>query len=335
MVKLNREVKIGMLFLVALGLLYWGVTFLKGSSLFSQDRKFYALYERVEGLQTANPVVINGLEVGQVTSLELLHDGTGRILVAFVVSDPVPIARNTVAEIYSSDLLGSKSVNLKLGNASTFLQSGDTLQSAIQRSLQEEVNAQVQPLKKKAEDLMLSVDTMVTAIQGIFNETARENLTRSFASIRNTIAQLESTTHNIDTLISAERQSLGQIIRNLNTISGAVADNSASIEATLQNISAISDSVAQIDFTTTLRNTNQALQEFSSIMHKVDAGKGSLGQFINNDSLYQNMEAASRELNLLLLDMKLHPKRYVHFSVFGRGDKRNQYQPAPDSLAGH
>lgn len=323
--KIRKEFQLGLLFVLAMGLLGWGISYMKGSDILFRGSRYYAVYDHIQGLLVANPVTVNGFEVGQVTSIDFASEKKGSVLVEMEINEDIQIPKNSVARIYSSDLMGSKAVSIKLGDAAGYAKTGDTLSSSVESSIKEAVNKQVQPIKQKAENLLLSVDTVVTAIQTLFNEKSRQKINRSFESVENTVKYLENTTYNLDTLMKAERSRLAMIVGNIEKITRNLDSNEEEINRTLANLATVSDTLAQADISTTLKKTNQTLEELTSVMNKVNQGEGTAGMLVNNDTLYRNLETASYELKMLLKDMKLNPQRYVHFSIFGRGKKQNQY----------
>lgn len=331
--KISREYKVGLLFVAAFLIVFFGINYLKGADIFNKQNKYFAKYDRVDGLVPANPVFINGLKVGQVSDLYFSPDGSMKIIVEYSIDRDIKIPDNSVAMIFSSDLMGSKAVNLILGNSNNICVEGDTLNSDIEGSIKDEVNKQVQPIKKKAESLLLSMDTMVTIIQNVFNETTRKNLSRSFENIKYTVNYLKSTSYNIDTLVSTQKNRLANIISNLEDITQNINNNKGKINNAISNFSSLSDTIANINFAKTLKNTNDALIKVSSVVDKIEKGEGTLGLLINDETLFKDLQTSSSELNLLIKDMRLNPERYVHFSVFGRSAKKNKYvQPVKDSL---
>jgi phospholipid/cholesterol/gamma-HCH transport system substrate-binding protein len=325
--KISKEFKLGVLFLTTLLLLGWGISFLKGKNIFSNNREFYGVYDQVEGLLVANPVTVNGFEVGQVTDIAFTEDNTGNIIVTMEVKNDFIVPKNTVARIYSSDIMGSKAIALNLGSSQETALPGDTLTASVESGLREAVNEQVRPIKVKAENLLMSIDSVVTVVQDVFNPRARDDLAKSFKSISEAMEYLKSTTYNLDTLVTSERDRLAMIVGNLESITRNIDSKEDKINNVINNLSTVSDSIANADISTTLKKANQSIDQITAITQKLNEGQGSAGKLLNNDSLYNNLEAATHELNMLLLDMKLHPQRYVHFSVFGRGNKRNEYIP--------
>lgn len=314
--KYKNEIGIGLVFIVALALFIWGFTFLKGFNLFKEQRVMYAVYDQVSGLTKANPVSINGLKVGQVSDIYFRPDYSGDIIVEITVETDIPIPRNSVALIYSSDLMGSKAIDLKLGNDSLFAANGDTLTTQVEASLKEAVNQQIQPLKVKAEELILSIDSVVTVIKQIFNEQARENLTNSLASVQSTFENLENASYNLDQMIASEKVRFGEIMGNLESITTTISENEENIDNILANFSTISDSLAQAQIPQTFANINRVVGDVAEIVDKIENGEGTIGMLVNDDELYKDLQESSEQLHLLLEDLRVNPKRYVRFSLF-------------------
>ena len=323
--KLKREVKVGILVAASIAFLFWGLNFLKGNNFLSSGRTFYAVFNQVNGLTDANLVVVNGLKVGLVTKISFM-DAKGRILVKMKIDTDVDIPNNSVAKIFNPDVIGSRVVEIKLGTNKSFAQDKDTLKSEEQLSILDEVSVQMLPFKVKAEKLMASIDTVITVVQYIFNESTRDNLMHSFESIKFTIQNLEHTTYNIDTLVSVQRNKLAQIISNVENITTIFKNNNSKLNNIIDNFSSISDSLSKVKFASTINKANQVLANFSDISDKINKGEGSLGMLINNDSLYVELNKSSKEMNLLLEDLRLNPNRYVHLSVFGKNPKKNKYK---------
>ncbi|MAY82913.1 MAG: ABC transporter permease [Flavobacteriales bacterium] len=320
--KISKEVKIGFVMLLAIALLFWGANFLKGHNIFSKHRVYYAVYEHVDRLAPSNPVTVNGFKVGQVESVQFIPDNSGRLLVKFSVTEEnLIIPEDTKAEIVSLDILGSKAVDLKLGRAVTQASINDTLKSGLEATLTETVNQEIAPLKKKAEDLMSTVDSAIIVISTIFNERARDDLDKSFSSIRGSLETFNRTMNRIDGLVAEEREHLNKIFENVESISSNLAENNQTLTNSLENIEAITDSLAGANLRETVQNASIAMKQLSEVVDKVNNGEGTMGMLINNDTLYRNLEASAADLDKLLLDMQLNPERYVHFSIFGRKDK--------------
>lgn len=318
--KLNKEIKVGIIVTVAIALFIYGINFLKGTDLFSHQRTFYAVYKNVSGLVQANPVNLNGFKVGIVKNIEVQPDAHGTIVVMFTVTeDNVQIPRNTIARVGSSGLLGSMEVQLLLGDSKTYAQDGDTLASEVQEDLKSVVDKQIAPLKQKAEGLISSIDSVMVVIQAVFNKDARDDLTQSFESIKNAIATFEKTSLRLDTLVASEKSKLSSIFSKVESITTTIANNNAKLSNALNNISNITDSLAKSNLTSTINNTNKTMADVSSVMEKINKGEGSIGLLVNDKKLYSQLDSSSAALNALLEDMKKYPGRY--FSIFGKKDK--------------
>lgn len=320
--KIRKEVKVGFIMLLSIFLLVWGANFLKGSDLFSKQREFFAIYDRVDGLSVSNPVTINGFKVGKVESIAFTKDYSGKLLVAFSIqNEEFNISKDTRARIISSDILGSKSLALQLGTSAELAENLDTLGSGIEASLTESVNQQIAPLKKKAEDLIQSVDSAIIIVKSVFNETAQDDLGHSFSSMRSSMASFEKTMSTMELMVQEEKDRIQGIFKNVESITRNLAQNNDNLSKTMANMESISDSLANSTLKQAVNNASVALNQFAGIIEKVNNGEGSVGQLINNDSLYTNLEMAAYDLDKLMLDLRLNPERYMHFSIFGRKDK--------------
>ena len=322
--KVSREFKVGLVAIIAILLLYWGFNYLKGENLFEDKRIYYAVYSRVDGLTAANAVLINGYQVGKVDEVYFHPDGSGRLMVRMQMNSEFPIAENTIASIQSTDLLGEKSIELILGNGPELAESGDTLPSNIKLTLTEEVNQQVAPLKSKAEKLFASMDTVLTLLSGFLNDETRNNFMETFNSVRRSFQRLEKTVGTLDNTVQATQDDIVVTVENIADISQKLNDNSENLDKIFTNLSSISDSLAQVKFVKTFNSLNAALNSAEEVMQKVNQGEGSLGKLVNDEDLYNNLEDASRQLDLLLLDIKYNPKRYINFSVFGKDREYDQ-----------
>lgn len=321
---ISREFKVGAVAVLALASLYWGIAFLKGSDLLKNTRIIYAVYDHIDELSNARPVNINGFKVGQVEDINFLPDGSGRILVSLNITNDIRIPKNTIAKIYSSDLIGNKAVELIMGDSPLQAEIGDTLKSKIQRSLTEEVNEQVRPIKEKAEKLLGSVDTVLTLVSGFLNEDTKQSFTKTFQSVQQSFATLKNTVSTLDRAFTSSEKDLVSSINNLAKITAALEGNQDNLNSIFKNLESISDSLSDIEFKRVIGNLNKTLEKTNSIMTKVDSGSGTASQLINDPQLYQNLVDATEQLNLILLDLKYNPKRYVNISVFGSSKKYDE-----------
>ncbi len=322
-IQLSREIKIGATTVITIIAFIWGFNYLKGKSIFNKQRTFYVAYDNVAGLMKANTVSISGLSVGQVDDIYFDETKPSQVIVELTISNNVRIPKNSVARLYSSDLLGTKGIELVLGNSKEYARNGDTLKAAIALSLQEEVNQMVQPILRKAGSMISSIDTVLTAVGDVFNYRTRNNLIESVESLKHTMVNIQSATKSIDTLMGSERDRLASIFRNIESITNNLSQNNDELNRIISNAALISDTLAKFKLSNTLSNLEHSINNLTNATDKINKGEGTIGQLLNDQTLYDDLQSSSHQLDLLLEDIRLNPKRYIHFSVFGRSGKSN------------
>ena len=309
---MNKELKIGLIAIIAIISLVFGINYLKGINILNTNRSFYAVYENIGGLQIGSSVMVNGYKVGMVSDIALLIEKNQNILVTISIEQEFDMASNTVCKIVNQDLLGTKGIALILGDAPDLMIVGDTLISDIEGTLQSAVNAQILPLKKKAEELIGSVDSIMIIITAVLNKDTRESLRNSFQSLDETFLLMSSTMRKVDSLIGVNDERISKIVRNLESITTNLESSNGEIKTILTNFATLSDSLVKADIVETLRNV-------SEITSKINNGEGSIGLLLKDDKIYTNFEKSTRELAALLEDIKKNPSRYVSFSLIGGG----------------
>ncbi len=325
---MRKETKIGLIAFISLAIIYLGLNFLKGEHVFGNQDVYYGVYERINGLEVSNPVMLNGFKIGQVKKIEILNDGSGKLKVTMLVHEDLDIPKDSKALLKAGDLLGSMQIHIILGESTEMAQSGDMLQPDVEGDLVEEVNAQLRPIKVKAESLISSVDSVIRVIEGILNAESQQNLVESFTGINRAVRNLEKTTVRLDTLVREERQRIKAIFMNVESVTSTLAENGDELDRIINNFADISDTLAQANIAETVVKANAALEDVESVMTKINNGEGSLGMLINNPDLYNNLESASNNLDLLVEDIRINPNRYVQVSVFGRKNKNIQLSKA-------
>jgi len=302
-------------------LFIYGLNFLKGKNIFDTRNNYIIVYENVGGLTISNPVYYNGFVIGRVNKISFLPDNSGRMAVEISLKETdLKIPRGSVARIFSDGLLGTKAISIDFSNERSFLQDGDTLRPELQASITDEVARQVKPLKEKAENLITTVDSLIQEITSIFNDGTK-------GSLRHSLQNMDEITGEFKGLVVEERVKLKKIMENIESISTNLKNNNEAITGLLKNLNNITDTLVRSNIAQTINNANIALLETAEIMKKINSGEGSLGMLVKDDKLYKNLEGASKGLDQLLIDLKAHPKRYVHFSLFGKKDKGQQQEP--------
>lgn len=314
--KYTKEVKTALLAIVAIVLLIFGYSFLKGKNLLDSSRTFYAVYSDVEGLGTSSSVTINGLKVGNVTKIEFLNK-SGELLVTFNVDSDFPFSKNSIAQVYGGGLIGGKSLAiLPEYDQSTMAESGDTLQSNIEEGLLELVNDRLTPLQKKVENVIESTDSLIGSLNEVLNSDTRHNIEKSFTDLSTTIESLKNSAQTVNGVLDKNSTHLNRTFTNLDEMS--------------TNLNQFSDTLSQIDMNRIVKNVDKVVADLENVTNKINNGDGTLGKLMNDPAIYDNLNVATRQLRELLQDVKLNPKRYVHFSVFGK--KGRPYVEPTDSL---
>lgn len=316
--KYSREFLIGLVSILAIFVLYWGATFLKGGDMFSSSVKLYAVYPKVEGLAKSQPVIISGFQVGSITDMLFHSSMDGRIVVEMTINTNYPINKKTVARITSTDLLGGKAIELISKEPGNPIEKGDTLTSETSLSLSEEVNLQVAPLRNKVEKLLGSVDTILTLTSEIFTEDFKTNIEGSISSLRSTFASLESSARSFEKLMTDNEEKLNRTVNDVGEVSHVLKQNKMNLDKIAKNLAAVSDSLIDSNPGQAFRSLTSTLNNFNALLARVEQGEGNLGLLLNDEDLFNNLELASDRVNLLLLDMQLNPKRYINISLFGR-----------------
>lgn len=318
-----------MVVIVSIAFLIYGINYLKGIDLFMNQREYHAIYDRVDGITPASPVLYNGLKVGQITEMNLIEvevkDSTGKPalvykhFVTFVIdNDDFQFSKNSIARLISSDFLNRAMEIVPMPGPD--IEKGDTLFGEGQQSLTEKVDAQIAPIKKKAEELLASLDTMVTVVSSVLGDN-KEDLALSIQTIKKSLNNLQSITAKIDEMVETERGKVSSILSKIDNVAANIQKNNSSIDKTIDNMAAISDSIAGADITATINKVKENLEKFSNIMEKINNGEGSFGKLVMTDSLYNEVHATNQQLVRLIENVKEHPNRYLHFSVIGRKEK--------------
>ncbi len=311
MKKISYEVKVGITVLITIIVFIWLYNFLKGKNFLKSTAYYYTVYDKVGGLAESSPVEINGFKVGVVQSIGFLDAKSGKLLVAFSVNRDFVLPENTVAEIVPVSLLGGMKVQFVFGDGPGTYSEGDTIPGRLAESIIDKMETELLPVKDNISKLVLVIDSVISSINDVMNEDFKKDL-------GGTMANLNSTTKNLDKIIGSKEKELKATLDNINNFTRMLADNSANMSNTISNLSTISDTLAASDIYTSVSNLKAGLEQAALMMDNMNNGKGSAGQFLTNDTLYTNLTNSLESLNVLLQDMKANPKRYVHFSIFGK-----------------
>ena len=303
--KTSKEIKTAILVLSGILLFIFIFNYLKGENLLSSSRKITAIYSNVEGLAISSAVTINGHKVGRVQDIRFTDDNSGMLEVSMLIDSDFNFSKNSIAELYESGLIGGKAISIIPafdGSANTI--SGDVLKSKIKPGLTELVNQRLTPLQEKIESVMVSADHLLNNVNSIFDEKTKSEIKGSISQLEQTISSFEKTSNSLQNLLETNKNAINNSIGNFSDIS--------------DDLSIVTDKLSKSDFEQTINELKYSLNSFNSLLSDLDRGEGSLGKLFNDEGLYNNLEASLGQLESLLEDMKLNPKRYVHFSLFGK-----------------
>ena len=314
MKKISNEVKIGAFALVTIAVFIWLFWFLKGTDLFTKTDSYHVIYSEVGGLQESSPVEISGYQVGVVQKIDFINDGSGRLAVTISVNKNFDLPVGTKAEITTATLIAGMKIVLRFGEGPGIYKNGDTIEGYLAASIIDKVGNEIAPLKGNIKEMVTTLDTIVLQLDAL--------LTPEFiADIQGTVANARKITGDFGEITGAEKKSLAQALENLKKFTDMLAANNGRLDTTLHNLAAISDTLAAADLGRSLASLKGSLQSADSLLSDMNKGNGTAGKLVKDDSLYINLNNSMKNLDLLLEDLRLHPKRYVHLSVFGKKDK--------------
>ena len=303
---MTNEVKTGILVILGIALFVFGFSYLKSNDIFVSDRTFYAVYSDVEGVVNGTPVTVNGLPVGSIQNISFYK--RNQLLVKFRVENDIQFSVNSLAQIYETGLIGGKALAIIPANdKATNAISNDTLQSSIAPGLTDLVNKKITNLQLKIESMVMSADSVLFKINRVFDDSTRNNLRKSVSSFNTTISDLSETSSMIKSIIQLNKNNVDLTLSNFSQISKDLSDVSSSLND------------GNLDIT--LSNFKNSSDNLSKILIDINQGDGTLSKLIKNDSLFNNLNDASKSIDLLLEYIRLNPNRYIHFSVFRKKNK--------------
>ena len=314
--KLSNETKVGAITTVAIAVLFIGYSFLRGNDVFSSDNMFYTDYDNVDGLTTSKPELVNGYQIGHVSKMYLLDNGN--IRTEFKIKSEYEIPSNTIARIVNESILGSKVIVFNLGNSKTYANDGDPLQSDVQANLMEKV----EPLQKKVENLVVKLDSVLSAVNTALDDEFQRDFKTSLRSISVSLNNMEKITNDVEKLMGSERIRLAKIMQNLESITDNFKNNNGKLNSILANLDNLSEDLSKSEIKATIDNANKAMQDVQAITDKINKGEGSIGLLVNDDKLYNNLTNASENLDKLIYDLKTNPAKYLKISIFGKKDTK-------------
>ena len=319
--KIKKELLIGLVTIIGIGVLVVGSYFLKGQELWKSRYVYYSKFTNTEGLTTGRPVNLNGLKVGIITNVKFDPQNFNSILVEFELTNPnVQKLQKGSTILLNSDLLSGAYLDIAWGDSSTFHQAKDTIPSSVSLALEDQINERLIPLEKKTNELISTADSAIKTIEAIFSRNT-DNLDASFDGIKNSIRNLEKVSLEISSLVKSERSNISDIVLNVKTITTNLKESNEVINKILQNASDLSDTLIASDISATIENAKESLKEVNLILYDIQHGDGTLTHLIKDSTMYYSVNIMLEEATRLIENIKTEPKRYVQFSIFGGKDK--------------
>lgn len=311
---MKKEIKIGLFALLMLACLYWGFNFLKGKDIFNRSHIYYASYEQVNGIQPSAPVIIKGVKVGMVSKIDYNPAESDLVVLTLNVRSKYEVPDNSVAKVFTNGFVGGKAVEITLGNSPTLLRSGEQIRTTMDKDFLEVAGSELEYFRQKLGTVVNELTLTLAQVNTLLAENGE--------SFHRTLDNLASVTASLDRAI--EPAEISGIVSDIHALTGTLKDNSDNFDRIIGNVEQLTDSLRQAQVATLVNNMSSTLGQVNTALDKINAGDGTLGLLLNDGALYDSLTTATSNLSLLLEDLKAHPKRYVHFSLFGGGRKNRE-----------
>lgn len=312
--KISRELKTGIVAMIIIAAFIWGYNFMKGQNLFNTSpRTYFAEFNNVQGLNSASAVTVNGMQVGKVVEITFNENASkrGQLVVEFGVENDFKFSKNTIVKIYSASLMGGKSLAIVPSYEGENALSGAFLKGEIESDIFASVGDMLNPLQAKLESVIVNADSLLLGLNQTIDKDTRRNIRSTISNLNTTVSNFKKSSISLDELLSENKDKLGASLTN--------------VEIATENFAKISDSLVNANLSQTITKLKSTISNFDNILAGIDRGEGSIGKLMKDEALYSNLENASKELEELLREMKENPKRFVHFSLFGKKEK--EYNP--------
>ena len=315
--KLSREIKTAVLVIASVVLFIWGYSFLKGKALFANYKTFYVTYTNVEGLVKSAPVTLNGLAIGKVNDIKI-NETDGSVVVELQITSDFPISSTSAAVLYEPGFIGGKQIAIEPDfKNKTLAEDGQELPGELKLSLTASIQEKLVPLQAKFETVLVEVEKLLQGVNSVLDKKSQENLKITLAELSKTMVDIHAASANVNSILTDNKSDLKGVVTNFKKVSTDFAK--------------ISDSLSKADLGKTVKSFNTSLAKVDAILLDLEAGKGSAGKLLKDEALYSNLKATTKEMELLLQDVRLFPTRYINVSVFGKKNKP-YVSPVQDSV---
>ncbi|MCL2028376.1 MAG: MlaD family protein [Bacteroidales bacterium] len=298
--KISKEIRIAIVSAITIVAFILGANFLKGKNFLKPEKTYFAYYDNANNLTASSSVFLKGMKVGRVDKLEFVYDPNLRVKATIVINERLDIPKNTVARIRAADMLGTMIIELTLSDEPEILKNGDTLIGEIEVGMITELTTQLMPMKDRFESLIISLDTLVTAVNTVLNENAQRQIQSSIRDLSVSLNHVKNLTSSANKIVEEQSQNLDKI---------------------LKNFAKISDDLNNVEFEKTVNSLQQTFAQAEDLIKKLTDGEGTASLLLNDPQLYNELTNSAENLSKLLDDLNANPKRYVHFSLFGKKSK--------------
>jgi phospholipid/cholesterol/gamma-HCH transport system substrate-binding protein len=324
--KISNETKIGALTLITIVLLFLGFNFLKGKNLFKSGFFLNATFPNAKGLQPSNPVIINGYQVGTVYELKAADNNIGAINIEIKLNEAFNIPKNSVAVIESNPL-GTGKINIKLGNGTSYFASGEQIQTQDDPGMLGALTSKLGPTADNLASALSHMDTLLINLNTVLNDGNKGSIAGILANMQKMTAQFAVASASLNTMLDQKNGALAKTMNNVESITGNLASNNAKINNSVSNLEKTTAQLSETDIKGISAKLNDAMVQLNTAMTNLNGQlsgtKGTAGALLNDRALYNNINNTVQSLNTLMDDLRVHPKRYVNISIFGKKDKKN------------
>ncbi len=314
--KISKELKTGIIAIIAITVLIWGYNFLKKQNIFEKERIYYTTFNNVQGLGNSSKVTLNGLQIGNILDINFDKKKKGTFIVKFNITKDITFSKNSIAKIIPPTISGMGSAELAIipdfnGDPA---KNGTYLPGQVAPGLMDTLSKKIDPLNQRLNSVLENTDKLLVNLNNTLEPNTQQNIKSAIANLNTTLNHFKNISKNFDALSLENKTKFNSILANA--------------DATSKSMATITGKMEKANLTKNLQSSmvklDASLKSFNSILSKVDKGEGSIGMLLKDKKLYNNLEKASKEMEELLREMKLHPKRFVHFSLFGKKDKGYQ-----------
>lgn len=317
--KISNELKVGFVAVITIAVLILGFNFLKGKTYFNKSTRLFGVYGNVQKLAPSNPIIINGLQVGTVFKITTDKD-MRRILVDLNITRDINIPKNSIAVI-KPDLLATPSIEIKLGDAQTYLKNNDTIYTEASSGIFNDVLKKIDPVMYEVTKAVSSIDSILGKINNVIDPNAKNNIGSTLENLNKITASLLTSSASLNQLLNSQTGALAKTLNNTSAITSNLAASNDKITGVLDNLDKTTTNLAKLDFEKTLNALDATVNNLRTLTTKLDSSNGTAGLLLNDPTLYKNLASTANKLNLLIDDIRINPKRYVSISVFGKKQK--------------